>query len=108
MKGHVYIAFESLAEADGFQFFAASQDGALRGIMGDVLPVDSVKTIKAVSPLPVQFQLIRDGQIIDKLKDAYEFSYDIQSKPGNYRVTASLRFGDKWVPWIFTNPIYIQ
>ena len=57
VKGHAYIAFESLAEADGFQFFTTNADGVLSGIMGDVVPVDSVKAIKAVSPLPVQFQL---------------------------------------------------
>ena len=108
VKGHVYIAFESLAEADGFQFFATNPAGALSGIMGDIMPLDSAQQLKVVSPLPVRFQLLRDGKVINELKDSYAFNYDIQSKPGNYRVTASLWLGDQWVPWIFTNPIYIQ
>jgi len=29
-------------------------------------------------------------------------------RPGVYRIEVSLRVVDRWLPWIFSNPIYVR
>lgn len=107
VKGNAYIAFESLAPAKGFQFFAASTPDIPVAIMGDSLSITKARTIQATAPFPVRFELYRDGKLIDHRDDAYDFTFDLKSKKGNYRLVARLYFQDHWVPWIYTNPIYL-
>ena len=76
--------------------------------MGDSILTDSIQKLKAVSPLPVQFKLIKNGKIIDVLNDAYTYEFDPKSEKGNYRLEARLKFSEEWIPWIYTNPIYIS
>ncbi len=67
VAGHAYISFESLAEARGFQFVAQNDRGQVNAIMGDSVAVDSVTTLRAVSPLPVRFELFKSGTMIDQI-----------------------------------------
>ncbi|RMG27029.1 MAG: hypothetical protein D6730_08010 [Bacteroidetes bacterium] len=107
LKGHAYIAFESLAEASGFQFFAEKAGGQLTGIMGDSVKGEEVQQIRAFSPFPVRFQLMRDGELVDRQGPSYTYSFDPRGHKGNYRMVAALRLGDQWVEWVLTNPMYV-
>lgn len=107
VKGHAYVAFESLAPARGFQFYAKNGSGALNAIMGDSVKKNNVTSMRAVSPFPVRFELFRSGQLIDSLDDAYIYEYPIKNQTGNYRIVARVRLRDQWLPWIYTNPIYV-
>lgn len=107
VKGHAFVSFASLADASGFQFFTVDQSDNLTAIMGDSVAIGSVETLVALSPLPVQFEVVKDGSVVQST----EGSYDIQLKPltiGNYRVVASLKLSDQWIPWVYTNPIYVH
>ncbi|REG82038.1 CehA/McbA family metallohydrolase domain-containing protein [Algoriphagus antarcticus] len=107
-KGNSFIAFEGLAKAKGFQFFAQNQAQELKGILGDSIPVEEVWQLSVLSPFPAKYRLIRDGKVIEETKEAsYEFVFPSVYQKGNYRIEADLWLNDSWVNWIFTNPIYL-
>lgn len=107
IKGHVFLSFESLAEANGFQYFSTDETNNVSGILGDSVALSNITHVNAVSPLPVKYQLFRNGKMIFEKEDIYGFEYDIKDTKGNYRIVAELKLGKKWYPWIFTNPIYV-
>ncbi len=107
VEGHAFIAFENLADASGFQFFSTDKDNEVNGILGDSVLNSSISKLQATSPYPVQYTLLRDGQIIDSLDNVYSYEYNFDSTPGNYRIVASLNFNNKWTSWVITNPIYV-
>lgn len=107
VAGRAFVAFENLAFADGFQYFSTDINNQVNAILGDSIPSGSVNQIKAVSPYPVQFKLIKDGKEIDTANDIYEYQYKPGNNAGNYRIEAHLKFGGEYTAWIQTNPIYI-
>jgi hypothetical protein len=107
VSGHAFISFQSLAKADGFQYFTVDNYDEVNSIMGDSISVDSVKKLKAVSPFPVKFQLVKNGEIINQVDSVYEYQFELNNIPGNYRIIAKLFIDGEWVSWVFTNPIYI-
>lgn len=106
--GHTFISFQSLAKADGFQYFSVDDNNNINAILGDSVSVDAVAFIKAVSPFPVQFQLVKDGKVIDTEENVYQYEFSPGKESGNYRIVAKLYLDDEWVSWVFTNPIYIH
>ena len=106
--GHHFTAFKSLADATGFCYYGVGQDGKMAGMMGDSVKVASVRKLTAVSPYPGRFTLIRDGKTIDvSAGDQYQYSFDRSLPKGSYRLEVEVKPGDEWLPWIYTNPIYI-
>jgi len=73
----------------------------------------------------VRFQLWKNGELVDQEDDVYSYVFsidfdtssesdsnsetysDLKSHVGNYRIVAFLKFGENWLPWVFTNPIYV-
>ncbi|MBV6643606.1 MAG: hypothetical protein KI791_23000, partial [Cyclobacteriaceae bacterium] len=106
-KGHVVVSFEHLAKAEGFQYYALNNDDSLSGIVGDSVQVGQVESIHAVSPYPAKFQLYRDGNLLDESDQGYEYNFSIHAQKGNYRIVARVFIGEEWIPWIYTNPIYV-
>lgn len=107
VAGHAFISFQSLAKADGFQYFSLAKNNQPNAIMGDSIPADSVAMLKAVSPFPVKFQLIKNGELIDQADNVYSYEYQPKGNKGNYRIVAKLFLNKKWVSWVFTNPMYL-
>jgi hypothetical protein len=107
IKGHLYVSFESLAKADGFQYFAMNKQNGIAAILGDSVMTEDVSALKAVSPFPVKFQLLNHGEIIDEAADVYEYSFSPGGSKGNYRIVARIKLNDQWIPWVYTNPIYV-
>ncbi|MCG8308390.1 MAG: hypothetical protein MI975_13435 [Cytophagales bacterium] len=106
-KGHLYVSFESLAEARGFQFYAVNPSGHISAILGDSVSAEDVSSLKAVAPLPVKFELLKNGEIVTVTENKYDFSHKVERAAGNYRLVARLWLDKKWIPWVYTNPIYI-
>ena len=69
--------------------------------------VNDVAILRGVSPLPVKFQLLKHGKLIDEIENQYEYKYMLKDEPGNYRLVARIWLGNQWIPWVQTNPIYI-
>ncbi len=107
VKGHAYVSFESLAEADGFQFYTVNGKGALNAIMGDSVSAKEATALHAVSPFPVRFELFKSGKLIESKDNSYTFDYALKNKPGNYRLVARISLRNKLLPWIYTNPTYV-
>lgn len=107
IKGRLFVSFESLAPAEGFQFFATGNQQQCTAIMGDSVVVADVSMLHALSPFPVKFQLLRDGKLVAEASDAYEFGYNILGHKGNYRLVARLFLNDRWLPWVYSNPVYV-
>jgi hypothetical protein len=107
VKGHAYISFESLAEAKGFQFLSLDAAQKVTGIMGDSVSNQHAVTLKTVSPFPARLELYKNGKLIDFVEDSYSHDFAVKHKSGNYRVVARLKFRGAWLPWIYSNPIYV-
>lgn len=107
-KGHLFIAFKTLGDAKGFEYFALNKNDSLTGIMGDSVQIDQVKTLKALSPLPAQFRLIHDGKNLGgSAEGVYQFEWSAPLERGFYRIEVNLNVTGKNTPWIYSNPIYI-
>jgi hypothetical protein len=107
VKGHVYVSFESLARAEGFQYFSSGKSDSVTAIVGDSVSLENVALIRAISPFPAKFRLYNNGTMIDETDEDYEYSFEPNHQKGNYRIVALLQFDGQWVPWVYTNPIYI-
>lgn len=106
VAGNAFISFENLLEAKGFQYYAKDGLGKLSGILGDSIPLSNAKTLQAVSPFPVTYELIKDGTVINTVQNSYKFDYQ-PIEIGNYRLVARIPLNNESVPWIYTNPIYV-
>jgi hypothetical protein len=107
VAGHAFVAFENLAFADGFQYFASGSNNEVSAIIGDSVSVDSVNMLKAVSPFPVKFKLVKNGEVIDVADGLYEYEFKPENSAGNYRIEAHLKLGGDYTAWVLTNPIYV-
>jgi hypothetical protein len=108
LQGHVLVSFESLAPANGFQYFAQNDQDSITAITGDSVNINNVHKFRAVSPFPARFELIENELIHEATEEGYEYISGSIIKPGNYRLVARLKITDKWIPWVYTNPIYLH
>jgi hypothetical protein len=107
-QGHLFMAFKNLGDAKGFQFYAMDKKGGISGILGDSIRLDQVKSLHALSPLPGRFKLIHDGKTIKTSPEkSYEFKFDSFIQKGTYRIEVELDLQGKFIPWIYTNPIFV-
>lgn len=107
-QGHLFIAFKSLGDAKGFQFYGLDKKGHVSAILGDSIRLDQVKSLYSVSPLPGRFKLIHNGKVIKVSQEkVYEFSANKSLEKGNYRIEVELNLQGKFIPWIYTNPMVL-
>ncbi len=106
-QGHLYCAFKSLGDASGFIYNAQNNAGETSAILGDSVKITDVSSLYAISPLPGEFRLVRNGELIDTSDETYEYSYKKPIEKGNYRLEIHVKIGGKLLPWLYTNPIYI-
>jgi hypothetical protein len=107
-KGHLYAAFKSLADAKGFNYYSVNQQDSISGILGDSVKIGQVKSLNAVSPFPGQFRLIHDGKLVNiTSSNDYQYSWSEAISKGAYRIEMHIKLKGKYVPWIYSNPIYI-
>jgi hypothetical protein len=108
IQGHHFTAFKSLADATGFCYYGENTNGKMAGMMGDSIKLADLRKLTAVSPYPARFTLIKDGQTLEITEgEQYQYSFDKALQKGAYRLEAEVKPGDDWLPWIYTNPIYI-
>ena len=105
-SGHAYVSYDLLADPTGFQFFA--MDPSHTWIMGDDVPLETNLQLVIKSPLPARIRLLKDGRVIRETV-ADTLMIPIQTEGiGVYRTELSLKVLNQWIPWIFSNPIYIR
>jgi hypothetical protein len=102
--GHAYVAFDLISDATGFGFWA--EDGAFEGIQGDEIKLKPGLSLKIESPVAGLIELIRNGTVI-RTTETPSLTVPVE-ETGAYRVQVSLKIGGRWLPWIFSNPIYVR
>ena len=107
-KGHLYSAFRSFGDAGGFMFNCTDQKDGMYGMMGDSVSLGRIKAFYAVSPLPGQFRLIRDGKTVNSSSfNTYEYKWEDLIEKGAYRIEIHIIIREKDLPWLYSNPIYV-
>ncbi|MBI1318479.1 MAG: hypothetical protein GC168_05940 [Candidatus Hydrogenedens sp.] len=102
-EGRAFIAFNMIADAEGFVFFA--EDGPTQATMGESIPFSPTMKLRADAPFPCRYTVVRDGEVVYQ-GDGPELRYE-PTGPGQYRLEAEVMLMDEWTPWIYTNPILI-
>jgi len=103
-QGRVFVAFDMIADSRGFVFFA--EDGPLKAVMGEAIPLTETVRLRAASPHAGQIKVLRDGAVVHQVVGT-----QLDFKPterGNYRVEVELRVVGDWVPWIYSNPLRLE
>lgn len=102
--GRVFVAFDMLADSSGFQWCAV--EGTNCAVMGEATVVSPVMRLRARSPVPCRFTVVKDGAAVTRQEGrAMDF---IPQGPGKYRVEAELYARGAWVPWVYANPIELR
>jgi hypothetical protein len=102
--GRAFVGFDLMADSSGFQWFARVKER--RVAMGEAAELGEDTLLCARSPLPCRFAVWRDGKVIYQAEGR-----EIAWKPagrGKYRVEAELKVVDRWVPWVYANPIELR
>jgi hypothetical protein len=108
LQGHHFTAFQSLADATGFCYYGKGLDGKMIGILGDSIELADIRKLCAVSPYPGRFTLIKDGKpVFISAGEEYSCSVNNELSKGAYRLEVEVKPGKEWLPWIYTNPIYL-
>ena len=108
-RGHAYVAFDGLAPAQGFVFRVENEAGAPIATMGDTATTMSTAYVRVELPIPARIHLLQSGRVVARIEEsrALRLELDPAKSRGAMRVEAFLRLGEKWLPWIFSNPIYV-
>lgn len=111
-KGSSYFSLDIFGNPSGFAFYAQRKNEEI-SLMGSEVNLSEVKRLKVnlpVTKVRVKTVLFKDSRIIKKAFGGLEFE---PVEPGAYRVELHVapRFPlfrkQKWIPWVFSNPIKI-
>ena len=114
-QGQFYVSLDLLANPKGFNAYIKSPQGDVL-TMGSQASWEKGMELHVILPekpnVPFETVLFRNGKrtINTNTKDSI-FKID---RPGRYRVlvrvipTLPLPDGKKWIPWIFSNPFYLD
>jgi hypothetical protein len=107
--GRVFSSVDALGGQPAFEFTATS--GHLRAIGGDALDVDGPVRIAVIAQAPpaARIVLFRDGvQLVESRMPALH--HDVEPTPATYRAEVRMQGapGEPPVPWIVSNPIYVN
>src|SRR5262249_26436791 len=102
--GREYVAFDWLADATGFDFAAVS--GNDRHEMGSAFRLADGLQLRAQSPLPADWKLIRNGKVVaEATGPTLECGV---TQPGRDRVEVWLTIAGEKMIWILSNPVYVR
>ena len=102
--GRCYIAFNAVARATGFRFFAERFRGERLEMGGEAGAARW--TLHARLPRAADVRLLRDGEVVARA-DTQALVHEAQG-PGVYRVEARLRSYGVERTWILSNPVYLR
>jgi hypothetical protein len=102
--GRVFIGFDLIAESTGFRWLA--QSPSVRAVMGERMALSPETRLRALSPLPCRFTILREGAPVCR-QEGRRLEWTPPG-PGKYRVEAELHLAGEWVPWVYANPIELR
>ena len=104
--GHLYIAIDGLADAQGFLFSAEGNNQDSVVYSGDNIYLKNSITLKIHCPDVCTCRLIRNGSVIKEWQQCKQVPFTIY-EPGYYRVECDKVIRKTQYSWIFSNPIYV-
>jgi len=102
--GRVFIGFDMVANSTGFSWMASA--GTNHVVMGESMGFSPEVRLRAASPLPCRFTILKDGAICVQ-QEGRTLDWTPLGR-GKYRVEAELNILRKWVPWVYANPIELR
>ncbi|RME04787.1 MAG: PHP domain-containing protein [Planctomycetota bacterium] len=110
-KGRCYFAFDIFEDATSFLFYAKKKNSTQYLLMGDSSPFSNQWILLARSPVFCKFKLYKNGKNI-RIHLGKTLSYSPQTS-GVFRLEAYLPYPSssntqRWIPWVFTNPIWLK
>jgi hypothetical protein len=103
-EGKAYMAAEYYHEAKGFSF--AIGDKFKSATMGDEFILENDAILTVILPAAANVRIIKDG-ILFREETTRQLTCSLGGK-GVYRVEASIKVWNRYLPWIFSNPIYVK
>ena len=104
-EGRCFVGYDQPHSTRGFRFTGHS--GAQSAIMGAEILVSGGVTLQADTPRPCNLRLIRNSKTVAKVKNSAQLTHTV-TRPGAYRIEATIRFRARQRGWIFSNPIYVR
>ena len=112
-RGSSYFSLDIFGDPSGFVFYALDKNSKthMMGSEVNLLEVDRLKIELPNTRVKVKTVLFKDSRVIKKTFGALEFE---PSESGVYRVelhvapTFPLFREQKWIPWVFSNPIKLS
>ena len=92
--GRVFVGFDMIADSSSFRWFAAA--GTNQTVMGELVPFSTGTRLRAMSPLPCRFTVLKDGSAV--YQQGGRAADWMPPGPGKYRVEAELKVLGEWVP----------
>ncbi|MGI6364664.1 MAG: CehA/McbA family metallohydrolase [Bacillota bacterium] len=104
-RGNCWFALDHLGLAHGFSFSATA--GEEEAGMGEFLaPGGARNWLHVRSPQPGRLRVVRDGK--PWLQRDIKKNLALAVEAGVYRVEIWARRGRRYLPWLYSNPIYIK
>jgi hypothetical protein len=104
--GRCFVGNDLPVPTRDFMYSAHSEHG--NAVMGERLRFGLGATLQVSTPHSARIRILRAGRVIREWP-ATEHAVHSIAEPGAYRVEAALlRSGGAAVPWIYSNPIYIE
>lgn len=103
-RGRAYVAGEYFQKAKGFSF-VLTKNGK-HATMGDDFMLDGEACLTTMLPVTAKVRIIKDGSPFRE-----EITHNLAcpiDREGVYRVEAYLKILGRYIPWIFSNPIYVK
>jgi hypothetical protein len=105
-QGRVFVAFDWLADAKGFHSQVVDRSKGEAYPLGSQVVWRKELSWTAESPLESHWRLVRNGTCIAE-KEGFKFE-ELLAEPGVYRIEAWLMVGEEKLPWVLSNPIYVN
>jgi hypothetical protein len=108
-RGDFFSVVESLAAANGFEFYYIESDGRRVEMGSDARQTGGSLVLKLPFNFSTDIRIIKDGAEYLTVRDNSRGELTVPvSRPGVYRCEVSLHAGRlKKLPWILANPIFI-
>ncbi len=112
-EGKSYFSIDILGDPRGFAFWGVSSKQK-KTLMGESVRLQELKRLRVSLPdfrEEMKVELYHNGELIKTFKKGFEFT---PKQVGSYRVVVRvnpifpLLRGEKWIPWIFSNHIYVK
>lgn len=108
-RGDFFSAIESLAAANGFEFFYREPGGRRVEMGGAAERAGGALVIRLPFPFAVDVRVLRDGAPFRAFTDSTRSKIEVAvDAPGAYRCEVYLHSGRlRRLPWILANPVFV-